>query len=244
MRPLIIAPRLAKASNRMSLARMPYARGGMCHVSFSGWQSPCPVPLNWYCGFPCLVLEYQLAETPVPVKWYWLQTPLEVLLITVKVHGGVGSHPLQDYPHGFLVLGCEQDVASPALEVLVASEVQDECGHELVVLPGQHVLLHVPEAPGISHGLAAGIEGAALVPGAERGIDEAQVLAGLSLLAESLLEEAFAGYLAVGMQAHWAVGGDGVVGVHFLVLEGCGGRHVAIAGHTPTLYTMRKEPSR
>lgn len=63
------------------------------------------VPVKWYCSFCHLVLEFRLCETPVPVKWYWLQVPLEVLHIAVKVHRGVCSHPAQYCPHGLLVFG-------------------------------------------------------------------------------------------------------------------------------------------
>ena len=56
-----------------------------------------------------------------------------------------------------LFLWWKKNVATSALEILVASEVEDEGSHELVILLWVHPLLEVGESSGVGHRLAVPI---------------------------------------------------------------------------------------
>ena len=77
--------------------------------------------------------------------------------ILVKFQWGLYSTLLQSLLDDCLLIGRKKDVSSSALEVLVASEVADEQGHELGILLWKHAFLEVGESFGKTHGLAAGI---------------------------------------------------------------------------------------
>lgn len=77
--------------------------------------------------------------------------------ILVKFQRGLYSTLLQSLLNDCLLIGRKKDVSSSSLEVLVASEVADEQGHELGILLGKHTFLEVDESFGKMNGLAAGI---------------------------------------------------------------------------------------
>lgn len=77
----------------------------------------------------------------------------------VKVHRDGYSCLVESYFDEFLLLGWKEDVATSALEVLVASELSDEYCHELVVLVGIHSLLEVGESFGKAYWIAVAIVG-------------------------------------------------------------------------------------
>ena len=86
--------------------------------------------------------------------------------ILVKFQWGLYSTLLQSLLDDCLLIGRKKDVSSSALEVLVASEVADEQGHELGILLWKHAFLEVGESFGKTHGLAAGIVWTAVLFGA------------------------------------------------------------------------------
>lgn len=73
-----------------------------------------------------------------------------------------------------LLFGWEDNLTSSAHEVLVAPEVADKQGHELVILVGIHPALEVHEAFGKSYGLVAHIVWAICLLAALGGVDELQ----------------------------------------------------------------------
>ena len=86
--------------------------------------------------------------------WYWQRTymhksgiPIDVLLVVIELHFGVCSYLFEHLAYHFLLLN-----TTPALEILVASEVETEGSHELVVLLWEHVLLEVGKSSGVFHG--------------------------------------------------------------------------------------------
>ena len=86
--------------------------------------------------------------------------------ILVKFQRGLYSTLLQSLLDDCLLIGRKKDVSSSALEVLVASEVADEQGHELGILLGKHAFLEVGKSFGKTNGLAAGIVWTAVLFGA------------------------------------------------------------------------------
>ena len=86
--------------------------------------------------------------------------------ILVKFQWGLYSTLLQSLLDDCLLIGRKKDVSSSALEVLVASEVADEQGHELGILLWKHTFLEVGKSFGKTNGLAAGIVRTAVLFGA------------------------------------------------------------------------------
>ena len=86
--------------------------------------------------------------------------------ILVKFQWGLYSTLLQSLLDDCLLIGRKKDVSSSSLEVLVASEVADEQGHELGILLWKHTFLEVGKSFGKTNGLAAGIVWTAVLFGA------------------------------------------------------------------------------
>lgn len=92
--------------------------------------------------------------------WYWQRTymhksgiPIDVFLIFIKVHLRVCSYLFEHLAYHFLLLRRDKNVITPALEILVASEMETEGSNELVVLLWEHMLLEVGESSGgVFHG--------------------------------------------------------------------------------------------
>ena len=90
--------------------------------------------------------------------WYWQRTymhksgiPIDVLLVVIELHFGVCSYLFEHLAYHFLLLRRNKNVTTPALEILVTSEVETEGSHELVVLLCEHMLLEVGESSGVFH---------------------------------------------------------------------------------------------
>ena len=86
--------------------------------------------------------------------------------ILVKFQWGLYSTLLQSLLNDRLLVWRKEDVPPSAPEVLVASEVADEQGHELGILLWKHAFLEVGESFGKTNGLAAGIVWTAVLFGA------------------------------------------------------------------------------
>ena len=99
-----------------------------------------------------------------------------MFLVFVEVHFGVCSHLFKHQSYHFLLLGRKQNVATPTLEILVASEVEDEVRYELVILLWVHMLLEVGESSGENHRLFIPIVCTCLVLATSGGIDQTQIL--------------------------------------------------------------------
>lgn len=82
------------------------------------------------------------------LKLNWSGIPVDMFLVFVEVHFGVCSHLFKHQSYHFLLLGRKQNVATSTLEILVASEVEDEGGHKLIILLRVHSLLKVGESFG------------------------------------------------------------------------------------------------
>ena len=105
-----------------------------------------------------MVLEFHLCGTGVLLMWYWQRTymhksgiPIDVLLVVIELHFGVCSYLFEHLSYHFLLLRRDKNFTKPALEILVASEVETEGSHELVVLLCEHMLLEVGESSGVFH---------------------------------------------------------------------------------------------
>lgn len=46
----------------------------------TGKPVPFPIPPNWYWSFTQLVLEYHLADTAVPARWFWARYWMSVIV--------------------------------------------------------------------------------------------------------------------------------------------------------------------
>ena len=99
-----------------------------------------------------------------------------MFFIFIKVHFGVSSYLFKHQSYHLLLLGRNKDGATSALVVLVASEVENEGCHKLVVLLRIHVLLEVGEAFGKYYGLFISIVCACLVFAAFCRINQTQKL--------------------------------------------------------------------
>ena len=86
--------------------------------------------------------------------------------ILVKFQLKLYSTLFQSLLNDCLLVWRKEDVPSSALEVLVASEVADEQGHELGILLRIHACLEVGESFGKTNGMAAGIVWTAVLFGA------------------------------------------------------------------------------
>ena len=125
-----------------------------------------------------MVLEYQLIYTIVTLMWYRQvvkrhdsDIPIDVLLVFVEVHFGISSYLFKHQSYHFLFLWWKKNVTTPALEILVASEVETEGSHELVILLWVHPLLEVGESSGKNHRLFIPIVCICFVFAASDGID-------------------------------------------------------------------------
>lgn len=103
-------------------------------------------------------------------------TPIDVFLVFVEVHFGVCSYLFKHQSYHFLLLRWKKNVTTSALEILVASEVEDEGSHELVILLWVHPLLEVGESSGEYHWFFIPIVRTCLVLAASGGIDQTQIL--------------------------------------------------------------------
>ena len=66
---------------------------------------------------------------------------IDVFLVFIKVHRGVCSYLLEHKFYYFLFLMRKKNCTTSALEILVASEVENKCWHELFVLLWEDMLL-------------------------------------------------------------------------------------------------------
>ena len=99
-----------------------------------------------------------------------------MLLVFIEVHFGVSSYLFKHQSYHLLLLRWKKNVTTPALEILVASEVEDKGRHELVILLWVHLLLEVGESSGEYHRLFISIVCTCLVLAASGGIDQTQIL--------------------------------------------------------------------
>ena len=76
-----------------------------------------------------------------------------MFFIFIKVHFGVSSYHFKHQSYHLLPLRRKKNCTTPALEILVAPEVEDEGSHELVILLWVHPLLEVGESSGEYHRL-------------------------------------------------------------------------------------------
>jgi hypothetical protein len=97
-----------------------------------------------------------------------------------------------------LLFWWKKNVTTPTLEILVASEVEDEGSHELVILLWVHPLLEVGESSGEYHWLFIPIVCTCLVLAASGGIDQTHILF-------ILLQQHRVGYLMQAGSCHRAV---------------------------------------
>ena len=130
-----------------------------------------------------MVLEFHLCGTGVLLMWYWQRTymhksgiPIDVLLVVIELYFGVCSYLFEHLAYHFLLLRRNMNVTTPALEILVASEVETEGSHELVVLLWEHVLLEVGESSGEYHRFFVAIVYTRFVLAASGWIDQTQIL--------------------------------------------------------------------
>ena len=99
-----------------------------------------------------------------------------MFLVFVEVHFGVSSYLFKHQSYHFLLLRWKKNVTTSALEILVASEVEDEGCHELVILLWVHPLLEVGESSGEYHRLFVMIVCTSLVFAASGWIDQTKIL--------------------------------------------------------------------
>ena len=76
-----------------------------------------------------------------------------MFLVLIEVHFGVSSYLFKHQSYHFLLLRWKKNVTTPTLEILVASEVEDEGSHELVILLWVHPFLAIDESSGEYHRL-------------------------------------------------------------------------------------------
>lgn len=115
--------------------------------------------------------------------WYWQRTymhksgiPIDVLLVVIELHFGVCSYLFEHLAYHFLFLRRDKNVTTSALEILVASEVENEGCHELVILLWEHVLLEVGESSGEYHRLFVAIVCTRFVLAASGWVNQTQIL--------------------------------------------------------------------
>ena len=108
--------------------------------------------------------------------WHGSSIPIDSLLIFIEIHLGVCSYLFKHQSYHFLLLWWKKNAAMPTLEILVASEVETEGSHELVILLWVHSLLEVCESSGEYHRLFIPIVCTSFVLAASGGIDQTQIL--------------------------------------------------------------------
>ena len=87
--------------------------------------------------------------------WYWQGTVKawlchsnDVFLVLSEVHFGVCSYLFKHQSYHLLLLGWKKNVTTFAFEIWVASEMENEGCHELVILLRVHPLLEFSESSG------------------------------------------------------------------------------------------------
>lgn len=135
-----------------------------------------------------------------------------MFLIFVEVHIGVCSYLFEHQPYHFLLLRWKKNIATPTLEILVASEVEDKGSHELVILLRVHPLLEVGETASEDHRLFIAIVCARFVLAASGGVDKMQIL--FILLHHhgvSHLVQTSSCHRATAMLTYWIALGEGCI---------------------------------
>lgn len=98
-----------------------------------------------------------------------------MLLVVIELHFGVCSYLFEHLAYHFLFLRRKKNVTTPELEILVASEVETEGCHELVILLWVHPLLEIGESSGEYHRLFVAIVYTRFVFAASGGINQLQI---------------------------------------------------------------------
>ena len=88
-----------------------------------------------------MVLECYLCATVKELIYIKSGIPIDVLLVVIKLHLGVCSYLFEHMAYLLLLLRRYKNVTTSALEILVASEVENKCCHELFVLLWEDMLL-------------------------------------------------------------------------------------------------------
>ena len=170
-----------------------------------------------------MVLECYLCATVKELIYIKSGIPIDVLLVVIKLHLGVCSYLFEHMAYLLLLLRRYKNVTTSALEILVASEVETECSHELVILLWEHMLLEVGESSGEYHRLFVMIVCTSLVFAASGWIEQTKIL--FILLQHhgvSNMMQASSSHRATAMLTYRIVYGKDVVsffGIIYLVID-------------------------
>ena len=141
--------------------------------------------------------ECYLCGTERVLIWHKSGIPIDLFFVAIEVHFWVSSNLFEYQSYHLLLLWRKKDGATPALVVLVASEVENEGCHKLVVLLRIHVLFEVCEASGKYYGLFISIIFTRFVFAAFCRINQTQIL--------FILNQSGVGNLAQACGCHRAV---------------------------------------